>query len=154
MLIDLAKQVANHSPEGPEPFIGISEKKNCSHERLFLDRKGTRGVQPQGVDRPRCLYMAQTQRLIRFALSLKRCDLHILVGQLSGHTMLKRRLAVKKTCTNPTRPMYLEKPHFTFEQMPCYNAFKILPLWGASRIFIPCWISNSFLARKNLGDVH
>ena len=44
--------------------------------------------------RPRCLYMAQTQRLTRFALSLKRRDLYILVGLLTDALLLRKLVQI------------------------------------------------------------
>ena len=47
--------------------------------------------------------------LTRFALSLKRHDLCILVGLLTGHRMLNRYLTVMKTRTDPLCPMCMEE---------------------------------------------
>jgi len=67
------------------------------------------------------------KRVTRFALSLKRHDLRILVSLLTGHTMLNRHLTVTKTRTDLLRPVCNGGWRNLISlsgQLLCYNPFK------------------------------
>ena len=60
----LTKQAANVSPEGPEPFIGISQKMVCTNVCSWADKEHiiiiSCGNQPQAVDKLKRLFMVHT----------------------------------------------------------------------------------------------
>jgi len=68
------------------------------------------------------------KRLTHFALGLRKHDLRILVGLLTGHYTLKRHLVIMRIQDDPLCPAYVEEeetPSSIFGEMLCLCADKV-----------------------------
>jgi len=123
----LAKQAACQEFIGPEPRIGITMMTvrtevwswaDSAHRRLWQSTDGCRQAKMflQGPDR----------QLSRFALGLKRKQLRILVGILTGHIALNRHLTVMKIQTDPLCPACGEEEETPYHLVgKCYAYMNI-----------------------------
>lgn len=76
------------------------------------------------------LLQSPDEQFTRFALSLYRRNLRILVGLLTGYIMPNKHNTVMRTRTDSLYPVHVEEEEtpYPFLQIPCY-AYKIFFIW-------------------------
>jgi len=91
----LAKPASSSCFTGPEPSVGISTSTVCSSISSWAIQEQSRLWQALPKCRQAQLFLSTPDKgLARFALSLEKKDLRILVGLLTGHADLNRHLKI------------------------------------------------------------
>ena len=101
----LAKQAACEEFIGPKPRIGITMTAVRTEVRSWADdihRKLWQSA--DGCRQAKMFIHGPDKKLSCFALGLKRKQLRVLVGLLTGHIALNRHLTVMKVRTDPLCP--------------------------------------------------
>ena len=101
----LAKQATCEEFIGPEPRIGITMMAVRTEVRAWADRVHHKLWQSaDGCRQAKMFIHGPDKQLSRFALGLKRKQLRVLAGLLTGHIALNRHLTVMKIRTDPLCP--------------------------------------------------
>jgi len=102
----LAKQASSSCFTGPEPSVGISTSTVRSSISSWAIQEQSRLWQALPKCRQAKLFMNTPDKgLVRFALSLEKKDLRILVGLLTGHVDLNRHLKIMGLCNEVVCPL-------------------------------------------------
>jgi len=98
----LAKAAAILTFEGPEPVLGISTTSIRTSIQLWTHKEVKKYWRANSGCRQAKLFIdGLDKQLTRFALGLSKQDLHVLVGLITGHTVLNRHLTIMKVRSNP-----------------------------------------------------
>ena len=98
----LAKQAAYLEFIGPEPVIGITTMPVHTEVRTWTTKQHLQlWKSTVGCRQGKMFLHGPDKQLARYTLRLKRQDLRILVGLLTGHIALNRHLTVKKLRADP-----------------------------------------------------